>query len=160
VARRYTPQLAARFEPAVLSLESSASESIADGEVTAHGDFSYSQLLFSGGRRGIVDFDGVCRAEPALDLGHFLAYLRFAVVKAAGVDDAARFAPLTGELEARFLDTYRSASGPGAGVADERIGLYEKASLARLALHAWQKMKPQRLGWLLAALDGQTTTVR
>lgn len=158
VVRRYTPELATRLEPAVISLESSATESIADAEVTAHGDFSYSQLLFSGDRHGIVDFDGVCRAEPALDLGHFLAYLRFAVVKAAGVDHAARFAPLGAELETLFLDAYRSASGDTAAVADERIRLYENASLVRLALHAWQKMKPQRLGWLLTALDGQRTT--
>ena len=120
---------------------------------TAHGDFSYTQILFSRDRHGLVDFDGVCRAEPALDLGHFLAYLRFAMVKAAGVE-APRFAPLEDELEAVFLDGYRSAGGLSGRAVEERIHVYETVSLLRLAVHAWQKMKPERLRRILAVLDG------
>ena len=120
-------------------------------DVTAHGDFSYTQLLFSGDRQGLVDFDGVCRAEPALDLGHFLAYLRFATVKAAG-SESPRFAPLEDELERQFLDAYRSVDG-STEVVDERIRVYETVSLLRLAVHAWQKMKPERLERILTALD-------
>src|SRR5207237_1117491 len=105
-------------------------------------------------RYGRGDYDGVCRAEPALDLGHFLAYLRFAMVKAAGAD-APRFAPLEDALEAVFLDGYRSAGGVADRAVEERVHAYEIVSLLRLAVHAWQKMKPQRLRNILAALDAR-----
>ncbi|MBA2288467.1 MAG: hypothetical protein H0W02_23570 [Ktedonobacteraceae bacterium] len=42
----------------------------------AHGGFKASQLLFQSQLVFIVDFDGFCLADPALDVGYFLAYLR------------------------------------------------------------------------------------
>ena len=47
----------------------------------SHGDFTYTQLIFDGRQSGLVDFDTVCQAEPALDLGQFLAYQRLAILK-------------------------------------------------------------------------------
>lgn len=47
-----------------------------DAYLLAHGSFKPSQLLFHGGRVFVVDFDGCCLADPALDVGYFLAYLR------------------------------------------------------------------------------------
>ena len=161
VVGRYTPELAARLNPAMVSVESGAADTPAAADVTAHGDFSYTQLLFSRDRRGLVDFDGVCRAEPALDLGCFLAYLRFATVKAAGAD-APRFAPLEDELEAVFLRAYGAAGGPSdpsdASVRD-RIRVYETVSLLQLAVHAWQKVKPVRLGRILTVLDARASAM-
>lgn len=42
----------------------------------AHGGFKASQLLFHSQRVFVVDFDGFSLADPALDVGYFLAYLR------------------------------------------------------------------------------------
>lgn len=42
----------------------------------AHGGFKASQLLFHSQKVFVVDFDGFCLADPALDVGYFLAYLR------------------------------------------------------------------------------------
>lgn len=42
----------------------------------AHGGFKASQLLFHSQRIFVVDFDGFCLADSALDVGYFLAYLR------------------------------------------------------------------------------------
>ena len=42
----------------------------------AHGGFKASQLLFHSHNVFVVDFDGFCLADPALDVGYFLAYLR------------------------------------------------------------------------------------
>ena len=42
----------------------------------AHGGFKSSQLLYHDETVSVVDFDGFCRADPALDVGYFLAYLR------------------------------------------------------------------------------------
>ena len=42
----------------------------------AHGGFKASQLLYLDDTISVVDFDGFCLADPALDVGYFLAYLR------------------------------------------------------------------------------------
>ena len=42
----------------------------------AHGGFKASQLLFHSHQVFVVDFDGFCLADAALDVGYFLAYLR------------------------------------------------------------------------------------
>jgi len=47
-----------------------------DAYRSAHGGFKASQLLFHSHRVFVVDFDGFCLADPALDVGYFLAYLR------------------------------------------------------------------------------------
>ena len=47
-----------------------------DSYLPAHGGFKASQLLFHSHHVFVVDFDGFCLADPALDVGYFLAYLR------------------------------------------------------------------------------------
>jgi hypothetical protein len=119
----------------------------------SHGDFSYTQLIFDGKRSGLVDFDTMCQAEAALDLGQFLAYLRMAVMKSLTT-------PKPGELAAtealcdRFLQTYQLHSGGArASAALQRVALYELISLMRLAFHSWQKLKPNRLENIIAVLE-------
>ena len=121
----------------------------------SHGDFTYTQLIFDGISSGLVDFDTVCQAEPALDLGQFLAYLRVAVQKAqrnAAVEPTA----LADELGARFLATYIAAAGLDATAAEHlraRTAVYEIISLLRLALHSWQKLKAARIQNVLVVLE-------
>ena len=118
--------------------------------VFSHGDYSYTQLLFAGDRAGLVDFDTACQAEAAVDLGHFLAYLALAGRKSDR--PAADVVHAVGE---QFMASYADADG--ADVDDrtltERIRLYRTISLVRLAAHAWQKLKPRRLRFVLDALD-------
>ncbi len=64
-AQRLAKQLGARLE--VLQ---------PDAYRPAHGGFKASQLLFHSRRVFVVDLDGFCLADPALDIGYFLAYLR------------------------------------------------------------------------------------
>ena len=45
-------------------------------ERPSHGSYKPSQLLVRGDAVFLVDFDQFCRADPALDVGYFLAYLR------------------------------------------------------------------------------------
>lgn len=120
-----------------------------------HGDFSHTQLVFDFASCGLVDFDTVCQAEPALDLGHFLAYLRLAVSKARGPamhsdGDAAD------ELCARFLNAYVAAASDGlrdGARLRARVPAYEVISLLRLAVHSWRKFKPGRLAYVLTLLE-------
>lgn len=121
----------------------------------SHGDFTYTQLLFAEESCGLVDFDTVCQAEPALDLGQFLAYLRLAAHKAH--KQSATVTPLAvDKLCEHFINTYLQATGytaPQAQQLRERVAAYEIISLMRIALHSWQKLKGNRLELVLELLE-------
>ncbi len=121
----------------------------------SHGDFTYTQLIFDGKAGGLVDFDTMCQAEPAQDLGQYLAYQRLNIIK--DQDPNFPFAPEAIErLCALFLDTYIDASK--AWIADKgllrgRVAIYELISLIRLTLHSWEKMKGSRLKQTMSLLE-------
>jgi hypothetical protein len=121
----------------------------------SHGDFTYTQLIFDGQEGGLVDFDTMCQAEPAQDLGHYLAYQRLNIIK--DQDPNAPFAPEAIErLCALFLDTYIEASKawiPNEGHLRGRVAIYELISLIRLTLHSWEKMKGSRLKQTIPLLE-------
>jgi hypothetical protein len=118
----------------------------------AHGDFDHSQVLFDGPTTSLVDFDTVCLAEPALDLGQFTGHLAVAVRKA---QDAAGVSPDGGEdLGSAFLHEYLRRSGTSdPDVLLARVTAYRTVALARLAVRSWCRLKPQRLRPVLALLD-------
>jgi aminoglycoside phosphotransferase (APT) family kinase protein len=121
----------------------------------SHGDFTYTQLIFDGKDGGLVDFDSICQAEPAQDLGHYLAYQRLNTIK--DQDPNAPFNPEAIErLCALFLNTYVDVSRnwiPDEGLLRGRAAIYELISLIRLTLHSWEKMKGSRLKQTLALLE-------
>jgi hypothetical protein len=116
----------------------------------SHGDFTHSQVIFDGATGALVDFDTLCQAEPALDLGQFLAYLRVVAWKAHKTSALAEL------LCARFLATYLARTGGRLDDAERlraRVGVYEAVSLLRMALHSWQQLKGARLENVLAVLE-------
>jgi aminoglycoside phosphotransferase (APT) family kinase protein len=67
------PSLHGRVQQLVTGLEKRLP---ADEElVPSHGDFNARQLVVAPPGLGIVDFDGLCAASPALDLSTYAAYL-------------------------------------------------------------------------------------
>jgi hypothetical protein len=121
----------------------------------SHGDFTYTQLIFDGKNGGLVDFDTMCQAEPAQDLGHYLAYQRLNIIK--DQDPNFPFAPEAIEhLCAVFLDTYIDVSKawiPDEALLRGRVAIYELISLIRLTLHSWEKMKGSRLKQTMTLLE-------
>jgi ABC-type multidrug transport system fused ATPase/permease subunit len=152
------PSLASRLGENRSELEEAAADCDALPFVPSHGDFTPGQVLFDGARPGLLDFDTVCRAEPGLDLGQFIAYLRLAVAKQVGPGGAPE---LEAALVDRFLGRYATAAGlsPRADRSlRTRVSVYEQISLLRLALHSFAKLKPQRLELVLQLL-GQDVDV-
>jgi hypothetical protein len=152
--QRIAPELGAQFQSWLEQVESYAATSPTLDLCFSHGDFSYTQLIFEGQQTGLVDFDTVCQAEPALDLGQFLAYVRMAVQKGRKSATPAP-AGLTEQLCEQFLQAYMAA---GDHLEDEallrrRVPVYELVSLLRLALHSWQKLKGSRLEFVLTILE-------
>jgi hypothetical protein len=147
--QRLSADLGRQLEEWLDLVEQRAAASPALDLCQCHGDFSYTQLIFDGSRPGLVDFDNFCQAEPALDLGQFLAYLRYAGIKARGNSRAER-AGLSRDLAGRFADAYVTAGGPAAAL--ERVDLYEAINLTRMAEHAWQNLKSRRLEGIVMLL--------
>ena len=103
-----------------------------------------------------MDFDTSCQAEPALDLGQYLAYVRLAARKAQGRlhNTAANTAESDQTLDPAadlcgwFLNTYIQAAGYRGVDAEQlsmRVAMYEIVSLVRIAQHSWLKLKGSRL---------------
>jgi hypothetical protein len=131
----YAPALSRWLLEVTDAAEAMGSTTAAGEPGFAHGDLTPSQLLLDGARVGILDFDKLCQAEAALDLGRFLAYLRFALAKHRSGDAAA--------LAARFAQTYASAGG--RPVTEARVEAYALASAVRMAARSWLQLKPSRL---------------
>ena len=115
----------------------------------AHGDLTPGQLLFSVIGAGIVDVDTLCRGEPALDLGRFLAYLHVCGLRHAG---AAAW-PLLATLSAVVLDAYAEVAPEAARL--DRVSAYRALALARMGVSACRQLKDGRLRAVIEALDAE-----
>ncbi|MDK3255747.1 phosphotransferase [Blastococcus capsensis] len=134
--------------------------------VLAHGDLTPGQVLLDdSGRAGIVDVDTLCVAEPALDLGRFLAYLHV-----AGIRRSPAAWPLLADLTGIFLTTYLDVQAPSAGAGNvavdarrlllARTAAYRVLALARLGASACRQLKDDRLGAATDVLDAGNDWMR
>jgi hypothetical protein len=149
------PPVATAADPLLRRLEALDSAVPAEGFVSAHHDFRPAQVLLHQGRIGFIDFDGACRAEPALDIGRFRGKLRdigIGVFAGSG-------RPLTGDaLEGHLLlldelcDEFLAAYRRHAPVTTERVVLWETTDLLTAVLHTWTKVRTARVGPRLAVL--------
>ena len=138
---RLAEQLATRLE----SLEP-------DAYRPAHGGFKASQLLFHSHKVFVVDFDGFCLADPALDVGYFLAYLR-----PSGLwYHLPGMMPWFQAAAEAFTSTYRHAMlelGITEEVIDgilQRSKLYEAALLFKIATRRVNRLNSPRPNELAA----------
>jgi hypothetical protein len=139
------PGLAARLGRGLARAEVELAAGAPEPPRPCHGDLKHNQILFDGRRWALVDFDTACLAEPALDLGHFLAYLR---LKADGAGPPG----LAAALGDAFLEAYTEAAACPA-VHPDRVRGYKELSLLGRAVHSWQKRKPHRLAAIVALLE-------
>jgi thiamine kinase-like enzyme len=110
----------------------------------------------------MVDFDGFCLADAALDVGYFLAYLRPSGLwyHRPGLRDWFEHAAT------EFVNAYRAAMRE-RGVAHaeidgilERVRLYEAAILVKVAIRRVNRLnspRPQELSAMLGAIAGCLT---
>jgi hypothetical protein len=137
-------------------LEAVSRDHPADPPVATHGSFRPGQVLLSaGGRIAFIDFDGLCRAEPALDVAQFRASLRSAAMSDVSANaDRVRMLGLLDGVCDHFLARY-TALHP---VSTERVQLWETLDLLTSLLHSWTKLKPDRLAPSLALLEHHLQT--
>jgi len=143
------PALAAWLTRVLDGVGAAARRTAARPPVLAHGDLTPAQLLLGEAGIGILDFDGLCQAEPALDLGRFTAYLRLALAKSGS---AAGDGPA-----ARLLAAHAELGGPP--VAGERARLHTVVSLAQTAAHSWRQLKASRLRLVCGVLEREAAAL-
>ena len=128
-----------------------------DGYWPAHGGFKPSQLLFLGPDAVMVDFDGFCLADAALDVGYFLAYLRASGLwyHRPGMRD------WFNRAATEFVSAYRAAMlerGIAHAEIDrilDHVRLYEAAILFKVAtrrVHHLNSPRPQELSAMLGEI--------
>ncbi len=119
--------------------------------VLSHGDFTPSQVLLDGHTPAVVDFDTLCWADPALDLGRYLAHLDLLARKVGGPSATALVENLAGEFLGGYGEaTARTASG---AAAVDRIAFFKATTLARTALNSCRQLKSYRLELAMSLLD-------
>jgi hypothetical protein len=124
----------------------------AEPPVLCHGDFTPAQLLVQDGvLSGLVDFDTVCWADPALDVGRFLAHVDLAVAKATGEPGGTAGEPFANSVLRGYLDAAPGAF-EGRPSPLPRIAAYRALSLARSALRACRQLKSTRAELALSVL--------
>jgi hypothetical protein len=119
--------------------------------VLSHGDFTPAQVLLGGPLPAVVDLDTLCWADPALDLGRFIAHLHLLGLKAGGPAARRRVDGLTSEFLSAYADV--STRTTSAALASDRIAFYMAATLARSALHACRQLKADRFELATSLLE-------
>ena len=99
-----------------------------------HGDCKPSQFRIDGSQLALLDFDHCGLADPASDVGTFLASLRQRT---------------RGALEAPFFETYASRVHAGSALRDA-VAWYESVALLRKALRAFARAPRSPVPALLA----------
>jgi aminoglycoside phosphotransferase (APT) family kinase protein len=108
-----------------------------DPAALVHGDCKPSQFLIADGIAWLLDLDHCGVAEPATDVGTFLASLRQLAVRRRLAGVRQRIAEEPVALGERFLATYRAARGDGA--PESRARWHEAVALERKALRAFAR---------------------
>ena len=143
------PRLGTAAEPLLDRLATLHADVPADPAVSAHHDFRPAQVLLDGERVGFIDFDGACRAEPALDLGRFRAKLRDIGMSAIPVEERGQVGGPAIEGHLGLLDglcdDFLAEYSRHASVTAERVLLWETIDLLTGVLHAWTKVRVARL---------------
>jgi aminoglycoside phosphotransferase (APT) family kinase protein len=105
-----------------------------------HGDCKPAQFLLQDGQVALLDFDHCGMADPAVDVGTFLATLQQMTVKRTLKNRGrqALCAAWMPELKQQFLEAYCHASGSPSGFL-HRAAWYEAVGLLRKAIRGFER---------------------
>jgi hypothetical protein len=153
---RLLPELADTATPLLVCLEAHAQKHPADPLCPAHRSFRPAQILLNGRKIALIDFDGFCLAEPAIDVALFRAIVKdiglrsLQAKEGKRADGRPRVKHLTqlDELCEAFSASYEAA----ASVSRRRVALWEALYLLTLVIHSWTKGKFDSLDGRLGLL--------
>ena len=124
IIAKVQPDLATKYEEVIQEIITKVDHFIEPKSVASHGAMRTDQYILQGDRLAMIDLDSYCWANPARDLGNFLAYLCW---KAIRQPEHAQFVERAGRA---FLEGYLSVQED----IDERwLSVYQAASLLKIA---------------------------
>jgi hypothetical protein len=152
---QYVPELAPVVQRVSDALCAALAELPEDTLRPAHGSYKSSQLMVRDGAVFLVDFDQFCLADPALDVGYFLAYLRPAGLWYHRAGRRAWFETAADLFRTAYLQRL-SEGGESAVTCDGIAGrapVYEAALLLKIAARRANRLHSPRPGEVAAVLD-------
>ena len=124
IIAKVRPDMAVKYEEVIQLILTKVDHFKEPKPVASHGTMRTDQYILQGDRLAMIDLDSYCWANPARDLGNFLAYLCW---KAIRQPQHAQFVERAGRA---FLQGYLSVHED----IDERwISIYQAASLLKIA---------------------------
>jgi aminoglycoside phosphotransferase (APT) family kinase protein len=124
IMEKVRADLAAKYEEVIQQIITKVDHFREPKAVPSHGAMRTDQFILQGDRLAMIDLDSYCWANPARDLGNFLAYMCW---KAIRQPEHAQFVERAGRA---FLEGYLSVHPD----IDERwLSVYQAASLLKIA---------------------------
>ena len=145
------PKLAADFEAAIQAIKNKMEGLTEPDPVPSHGAMRTDQFLIQNGELVLIDLDGFCWANPARDIGNFLAYLCW---KAIRQPEHGAFVETAGRA---FLDAYLDAR-PNLDV--RWLSLYQAASLLKIAGRRFRSLTFREWPLVIHLIDAANATLR
>jgi hypothetical protein len=159
---QYVPELAPAVRQVTGALCDTLAALPADTLRPGHGSYKLSQLLVRDGAVFLVDFDQFCLADPALDVGYFLAYLRPAGLWYRRNGRRAWFEAAADAFRSEYLQRLAErgeSAATRAGIAD-RAPAFEAALLLKIAARRANRLHSPRPGEVAAILDEVTSCLQ
>ena len=119
IIAKVEPELATKYEEVIQQINTKVNHLKEPKPVASHGAMRTDQFLLQGDRLAMIDLDGYCWANPARDLGNFLAYLCWKAIRQpehaefierAGRDFLEGYLTVQGDVDKRWLSVYQAAS--------------------------------------------------
>ena len=124
IISKVRPDLGIKYEEVIQQINTKVNQLQESKMVASHGTMRTDQYIIQGNCLAMIDLDSYCWANPARDLGNFLAYLCW---KAIRQPEHAQFVERAGRA---FLEGYLSVHED----IDERwLSVYQAASLLKIA---------------------------
>jgi aminoglycoside phosphotransferase (APT) family kinase protein len=124
IIAKVRPDMAVKYEEVIQLILSKADRFKEPKPVASHGAMRTDQYILQGDRLAMIDLDSYCWANPARDLGNFLAYLCW---KAIRQPEHAEFIERAGRA---FLEGYLTVQG---NIDKRWLSVYQAASLLKIA---------------------------
>ena len=145
------PELEPKIEYIIRKAKAFEAENSQIRFATVHGDFHLGQVHVEGEHAWLIDYDALCHADPAADVGNLMVFLK---------GKAKRYPEWRMQVEA-FLDEYYAIMG--AQVA-ERVPLYEALTHIRRACKClryqekdWRRKVEKMIDQGVACIDALPT---
>src|SRR5688572_24775377 len=111
--------LATKYEEVIQQINTKVGQFQEPKAVASHGAMRTDQYIIQGERLAMIDLDSYCWANPARDVGNFLAYLCWKAIRqpehAEFIERAGRaflegYLTVQGDIDKRWLSVYQAAS--------------------------------------------------